>query len=549
MAVTIHHLRPYAIAVLLFISLQAEGQFVKLTPERLPDMNIPRFGHSTFSASDELTVVGGHTSGFVLTQTAEYLKDGEWHLIQMTYTHDDGLCVPLSNGKVLLAGGYEKNLGIGQTFEVETYDPETHSFYGFGCLDKKRAHVTGIEIDSGQVAIAGNWYNDDAIATYTVGEMYFNTVKSGSVPRSFPYLLRTSNDIMVVSGLWDNYGHPINSGVVDRLKGESFNVSLLETWHPILIGSAPRPDANLIGDIEKGGYAYLIPVQDSTGQVAIAEVRDTVFTLLPTEKPVPMASPWDKIGWYTPIVVDREAQRGYMLGSGTDSIARKYLLSIDYSQRPAQLTTYYTDTIAGFGGSIPLVMKDGNLVVVGGIDGKSTYFNPSAKVWLLPVSPNRQLSSLHNPQSTIKLIGIILLALLLLTLLAYIIIKWARRTIVEHPTEAPKPTSELVQRIEALMTEKQMFLNSNLKMLDIATALDVHQNEVSSCINLNKGYSFSQFVNGYRVEYAKQLMLSHPSIKMAQVAIESGFSSDTSFFRTFKSLTGMSPSEWTATQQ
>ena len=120
--------------------------FVKIIPQRLPDLNIPRFSHRVCYVNGELTLFGGHTSGFVLTPTAEYYKDGEWHLMKMVYNHDDGICVPLRSGKVLLAGGYEKNLGIGQTFEVEMYDPATHTFDGFGCLDKKRAH--GCEFSS-----------------------------------------------------------------------------------------------------------------------------------------------------------------------------------------------------------------------------------------------------------------------------------------------------------------------------------------------------------------------------------------------------------------
>ena len=39
-------------------------------------------------------------------------------------------------------------------------------------------------------------------------------------------------------------------------------------------------------------------------------------------------------------------------------------------------------------------------------------------------------------------------------------------------------------------------------------------------------------------------MLQKPGIKMTQVAIESGFSNDTNFFRTFKNIVGMTPSEW-----
>ena len=47
---------------------------VKMAVERLPDLNIPRAGHSVFCTGGEVTVVGGHTSGFVLTPTAEYFR-------------------------------------------------------------------------------------------------------------------------------------------------------------------------------------------------------------------------------------------------------------------------------------------------------------------------------------------------------------------------------------------------------------------------------------------------------------------------------------------
>ena len=42
----------------------------KIVPQRLPDLNIPRFCHGTFFADGELTVTGGHTSSFVPTPTA-----------------------------------------------------------------------------------------------------------------------------------------------------------------------------------------------------------------------------------------------------------------------------------------------------------------------------------------------------------------------------------------------------------------------------------------------------------------------------------------------
>ena len=82
----------------------------RLKVERLPDMHTARAGHCVFYAGGELTVVGGHTAGFVLTPTAEYYSEGSWHLIPTVYPHDNGMSAVLGNGqRVLLAGGHEKN--------------------------------------------------------------------------------------------------------------------------------------------------------------------------------------------------------------------------------------------------------------------------------------------------------------------------------------------------------------------------------------------------------------------------------------------------------
>ena len=528
--------------------------FIKIVPERLPDLHIARYSHGTFYAGDELTVVGGHTASFVPTPTAEYFKDGQWHVMQMAYNHDDGLCVVLRNGKVLLAGGYEKNLGVGQTIEAELYDPATHTFQGFGCLDRKRVHVTGIEMPDGQVVAAGNWYHDDAIETYD-GGMYFNTARQVSVHRSMPYLLCTSDsDLLVVNGCWDNYGKPIHSTTVDRLKGEPFDVPLLETWQPYLIGMAPHGENFFIGDMKKGIFAYLLPVQDANGQVAIMEVRDTLFSLLPTVHPIPTKGPYGPIKYDTPVLVDRQMQLGYIMGA--DSTGRKYILSFEYARRPAPVTLYYTDPLPDANGCQPVLTPEGHLITAGGINLGGTYFTPSKDVWLFPVGKTVATAEKDNSHWSW-----ILLILLLLVVVGVVVWLYRRQrpakaaTAVAPSTEettesAPDECSnnELMESICRLMEEKCLYLNSDLKMSDLASELGVHQNNVSSCIN-STGRSYSQFVNDYRIEYAKRLLQEDSDKKIATIYYESGFASEQTFFRAFKDRTGMTPSEWRTSQK
>jgi YesN/AraC family two-component response regulator len=113
-------------------------------------------------------------------------------------------------------------------------------------------------------------------------------------------------------------------------------------------------------------------------------------------------------------------------------------------------------------------------------------------------------------------------------------------------TPDPKEAAneELMQRIHHLVVEEKQFLNSDLTASGLANELGTHRNNISACVNLIKGCNFTQYVNGYRIEYAKQLMLKYPDQKANAIGIDSGFANDTSFFRTFRALTGQTPGDW-----
>ena len=541
------------VMMLLSASLQAwadggsgsgECKMVKIVAERLPDLSIPRHSHCAFfSPQGELTVVGGHTKGFVPTPTAEYLKDGKWQVVPMVYCHDDGVCVPLHTGKVLLAGGYERNLGIGQTFEVEMYDPETHNFNGFGCLDKRRTHVSGVELANGQVVISGNWYNEDAIATWN-GGIYFESVSKVSVPRSSPYLFPISDDnIMVVADEQDNYGKPVDASIVDRMKGESFRVPLLEEWTPILLHHQTHANACTIGD-----HQYLFPVHNKSGQVAIIEVRDTVFSLLPTACPIPVHTKFGEIVWFTQIMVDREHQCAYMMGFNVEE-TKKFVLAINYAERPATMKCYYTGQRMASSVTLPVLTPDGNLVITGGFDSNTTNFDPTAEVWLFPLA-NKELPQAAINTMSSKDYYLLIGAVVLLILVAGGWIYWKRRhrkatpEVEESPSE--EATYQLLLRIRQHMDEQRPYLNSELKVRDIANYLGTNSRYISYCIKRVEQCTFSAYINKHRVAYAQQLMRRHPDIKLTEVYLKSGFANEISFFRTFKGITGMTPSEWKA---
>ena len=103
-----------------------------------------------------------------------------------------------------------------------------------------------------------------------------------------------------------------------------------------------------------------------------------------------------------------------------------------------------------------------------------------------------------------------------------------------------------MQRICELMEKEKPFLNPELKISDVASALGTNRTYLSDCINSQRDCSFTQFVNAYRVEYAKELLRNRPDIKISEVYTLSGFSSENTFFRIFKAHTGKTPSEYRA---
>ncbi len=523
---------------------QAGCPVVRVEAERLSDLNIPRSGHSVFIANGELTVVGGHTSGFVLTPTAEYYKDGKWHLLHTVYAHDGGFSVVLKSGKVLLAGGFKDNLGISQSFEVEMYDPVTHHFDGFGCLDQKRASATAVELDSGKVLITGNWYADDGMECFD-GQTSFSHVKAIRQPRYLPHLFRTSEgDILVVGG-YGNKGQPIDTLLVERMKGEPFHAPLFDTWRPLQYDLAIHSDDSFIGD-----DTYLLPVQNKEGQMAIAAVRDTVFSLLATDQTIPMASQWGKISYYTPVYADSQHQRGYVMGC--DSTGRQYALCIDFARRPAQFTLFHTDPLTdGITITIPVLTNEGDLILTGikTITKPNFNFYPSAQVWLLHLSTDNQTTSASW-----------LWALLALAALAIIAIGMAlgkrQSSTFEQPSASgqsseplPVVDDELMQRITQLMEQEKPYLSSELKVSDLADRLDTSSRTISDCIKASTNNTFVNFINAYRIDYAKQLMRQQPDMKISEVFLRSGFANETTFFRIFKAATGMTPNEWRANGQ
>lgn len=96
------------------------------------------------------------------------------------------------------------------------------------------------------------------------------------------------------------------------------------------------------------------------------------------------------------------------------------------------------------------------------------------------------------------------------------------------------------------MEKEKPYLNPELSLPELANSLDISRNQLSGIINQFHKKNFYEFVNQYRIEEVKHLMgdPSNKHFKLISLAYDAGFNSKASFYRIFKQLTGMTPSEY-----
>lgn len=110
----------------------------------------------------------------------------------------------------------------------------------------------------------------------------------------------------------------------------------------------------------------------------------------------------------------------------------------------------------------------------------------------------------------------------------------------------PEQIALFAERLEKHMMTNEPYLDSGLKIESLARQINVSRNYLTQVLNEGLGKNYYQYVNGYRVETAKRLLMSEDarSLSILEIAYECGFNSKATFNLAFKRLTGVTPSEY-----
>ena len=109
-----------------------------------------------------------------------------------------------------------------------------------------------------------------------------------------------------------------------------------------------------------------------------------------------------------------------------------------------------------------------------------------------------------------------------------------------------EPTREqavcLAARLERYMEQERPWLEEDLRLEDLATALGISRHRLSRVLSQHLATRFHDFVNRFRVAEARRL-LTDPSWtgSVMDTGLAAGFGSNASFYRAFRRFVGETP--------
>lgn len=116
---------------------------------------------------------------------------------------------------------------------------------------------------------------------------------------------------------------------------------------------------------------------------------------------------------------------------------------------------------------------------------------------------------------------------------------------IKYKNSNLEDSNKLFKDIDNIVQKDELYLNPELKMNTIAKKLNKSIPYISQAINENTGKSFPDYINTFRIEQAKNKLLTidTPDTIYA-IAIDVGFNNKATFYNAFKKQTNMTPTQY-----
>lgn len=107
------------------------------------------------------------------------------------------------------------------------------------------------------------------------------------------------------------------------------------------------------------------------------------------------------------------------------------------------------------------------------------------------------------------------------------------------------PVEEIIDQIKNLMENEQVYKShTRLTAKVMAEMVSISPHQLSEIMNQILGTSFTNYVNRYRTNEVKRILLDQPDLRIIDAAFDAGFETKSHFNSVFKKYTGYSPREY-----
>lgn len=114
--------------------------------------------------------------------------------------------------------------------------------------------------------------------------------------------------------------------------------------------------------------------------------------------------------------------------------------------------------------------------------------------------------------------------------------------------KADRQSDALEQKARLFLEESQLYLDLELTVDRLARRLHVPSRALSEAVNSATGVNVSQYVNGFRLAHAAEL-LKNSSLSVIKIQEQSGFMTRSNFYREFQRVYGVSPTQYRKGEQ
>jgi hypothetical protein len=367
-----------------------------------PNLNVARYGHAAVNLPDgKVLVIGGHTSGFYITPTAEIYDPvaDTWTLYNITNPHDMLGMAQLADGRWLFMGGCSYGSGVGQSNVTTIYDPATNTFSSGPTMYRERTNTSAARLANGNVLVFGNWYSTGDAELYDAQGNYFAPAGAVFNQRSHAVVLPCADTTAVIFGGYTPFGgagftavemYNPSSGQFSAVSSEIFpgETGWTAAWNAMYSNTESMRLSN-------GNYVFLTykSLPNSTVyRIGQFNPVTKVFSILETTPSIPDydATSANPYAFWANFTVD--PINDYIYINAYDAVSgnrEERLYTVDAANGILSIPTGGTGYIT-YLGSGTKVLLNGQIMITGGtLDGSN--FNVSNNVVF--ISPNNSFGS------------------------------------------------------------------------------------------------------------------------------------------------------------